>query len=135
MFKGSEPQEKLEIEREVSAEEPEAAPEQPQTPWERIKAALRQTRETPQMRNIPARREMGKDRTKSLVLLAGAAIGVVLMFLGVFSSPQKPQTAQSRRTSCHTTDRSPHPLGAGDATAGRQAATDCGCRALGFASP
>ncbi|PYV20075.1 MAG: hypothetical protein DMG27_23940, partial [Acidobacteria bacterium] len=98
MFKGSEPQEKLEIEREVSAEEPEAAPEQPQTPWERIKAALRQTRETPQMRKIPARREMGKDRTKSLVLLAGAAIGVVLMFLGVFSSPQKPQTAQSRRT-------------------------------------
>src|SRR5437879_12885833 len=98
MSKGSEPQENLEVERRVSPEEPEATPDEPQTPWERIKAALRQTRETPQTRRSPARREMGKDRTKSLVLLAGAAMGMVLMFLGVFSSPQKPQNAQLRRT-------------------------------------
>src|SRR5207249_2942232 len=97
MSTGSEPEEHLEVERRVSAEEPEATPEEPQTPWQQIKAALRQSRETPQIRKSPARREMGKDRTKSLVLVAGAAVGMVLMFLGVFSSPQKPQNAQARR--------------------------------------
>jgi hypothetical protein len=34
------------------------------------------------------RREMGKDRTKSQVLQAGAAVGMVLKFLGVFSFPK-----------------------------------------------
>ena len=40
---------------------------------------------------------MSKDQTKSLVLLAGAAVGMVLLFLGVFSSPQKPQKIEGRR--------------------------------------
>jgi hypothetical protein len=40
---------------------------------------------------------MGKDQTKSLVLLAGAAVGMVLLFLGVFLSPQKPQKIEGRR--------------------------------------
>src|SRR5437870_3033864 len=97
MSTGSEPEEHLEVERRVSAEEPEATSEEPQTPWQQIKAALRQSREAPQIRKSPARREMGKDRTKSLVLVAGAAVGMVLMFLGVFSSPQKPQNTQARR--------------------------------------
>jgi hypothetical protein len=43
------------------------------------------------------RREMGKDRTKSQVLQAGAAVGMVLKFLGVFSFPQKPQKVTLRR--------------------------------------
>jgi hypothetical protein len=95
----SEPLDNLEGEREGKAEEPSLEPEEPQTPWERIKTALRQARRTSQAIKTPARREMGKDRTKSLVLLVGGATGMVLMFLGVFSSPQKPQNAQSRRVS------------------------------------
>src|SRR5437773_11374853 len=110
MSKGSEPQENIEVEHEVSAEEPEDTPQEPQTPWERIKAAVRQTRETPQTRRSPARREMGKDRTKSLVLVAGAAIGMVFMFLGEFSSPQKPQTVLLRRTTLDHGRRSYHGL-------------------------
>lgn len=93
----SEPLENLEIEHGENAGKLEPVPEEPRTPWERIKAALRQARRTSQATKSPARREMGKDRTKSLVLLVGAAIGMVLMFLGVFSSPQKPQRVGSRR--------------------------------------
>ncbi len=95
----SEPLENIESERRGNVEESAPEPEEPQTPWERIKAAFRHARRMPQASTSPARREMGKDRTKSLVLLAGAAIGMVLMFLGVFSSPQKPQNVQSRRVS------------------------------------
>ncbi len=40
---------------------------------------------------------MGKDQTKSVVLLAGAAVGMMLLFLGVFSSPQKRQKIEGRR--------------------------------------
>jgi len=94
-----EPLDKLEVERGENAEAPVPAPEEPQTPWERIKIAFKHARRTSQSVKSPTRREMGKDRTKSLVLLVGAAIGMVLMFLGVFSSPQKPQNAQSRRVS------------------------------------
>src|SRR6266704_2009850 len=35
---------------------------------------------------VPNRRELGRDRSRSLFLLAGAAIAVLLVFLGVFSS-------------------------------------------------
>jgi hypothetical protein len=95
----NEPLENLELEPKESAEEILPTVEEPQTPWERIKTAFRQTRRTSQVAKSPARREMGKDRTKSLVVLAGAAIGMVLMFLGVFSSPQRPQRVASRRVS------------------------------------
>src|SRR5487761_1026607 len=37
-------------------------------------------------RRIASRRELGRDRSRSLFLLAGAAIAVLLLFLGVFSS-------------------------------------------------
>lgn len=46
-----------------------------------------------------SRSEKGRDRSRSLFLLAGAAIGVLLLFLGVFSSPrtrQGPGPAQRR---------------------------------------
>jgi hypothetical protein len=92
----NEPLENLEVEPKENAGEPRPISEGPQTPWERIKAAVRRGRRTSQVAKTPARREMGKDRTKSLVVLAGAAIGMVLMFLGVFSSPQKPQRVESR---------------------------------------
>src|SRR6266566_8279829 len=35
---------------------------------------------------VTNRRELGRDRSRSLFLLAGAAIAVLLVFLGVFSS-------------------------------------------------
>src|SRR5487761_463191 len=37
-------------------------------------------------RRIARRRELGRDHSRSLFLLAGAAIAVLLLFLGVFSS-------------------------------------------------
>ncbi len=93
----SEPLENLEVAPSEKAEEPAPVSEAPQTPWERIKAAFRQTRRRPQAAKSPALSEMKKDKTKSLVVLVGAAIGMVLMFLGVFSSPQRPQRVESRR--------------------------------------
>lgn len=92
----SEPLENLEVEPSEKAEEPAPVPEAPQTPWERIKTALRQTRRTPQVAKSPALSEMKKYKTKSLIVLVGAAIGMVLMFLGVFSSPQRPQRVEAR---------------------------------------
>lgn len=43
-----------------------------------------------------SRRELGRDRSRSLFLLAGAAIAVVLLFLGVFSSSNTKKTANVR---------------------------------------
>jgi len=42
------------------------------------------------------RRELGRDRSRSLFLLAGAAIAVLLLFLGVFSSSNTKKTASAR---------------------------------------
>jgi hypothetical protein len=50
------------------------------------------------------RREMGKDRTKSQVLQAGAAVGMVLKFLGVFSFPK---TSESDAAADDTGFRTP----------------------------
>jgi hypothetical protein len=36
------------------------------------------------------RRELGRDRSKSLILVAGGAVLLLLLFFGVFSSPNKP---------------------------------------------
>lgn len=47
------------------------------------------------------RRELGRDRSRSLFLLVGAAIAVLLLFLGVFSSPnavKKPTEARKPGT-------------------------------------
>jgi len=44
---------------------------------------------------VTNRRELGRDRSRSLFLLAGAAIAVLLVFLGVFSSSN---TARNRWT-------------------------------------
>ena len=42
------------------------------------------------------RRELGRDRSRSLFLLAGAAIAVLLLFLGVFSSSNTKKTTGAR---------------------------------------
>jgi Bacterial conjugation TrbI-like protein len=46
---------------------------------------------------VSSRRELGKDKRKSLLMLAGAVIAVVLVFLGVFSSSNKAKRPQDRR--------------------------------------
>ena len=43
-----------------------------------------------------SRRELGRDRSRSLFLLAGASIAVVLLFLGVFSSSNTKKTTNAR---------------------------------------
>src|SRR6516225_630314 len=93
------PVEDVEIRQGDNTEEATQAREEPepQTPLDRIKKVFTQTRQRSQAGRSPARKEMGKDQTKSLVLLAGAAVGMVLLFLGVFSSPQKPQKIEGRR--------------------------------------
>lgn len=47
---------------------------------------------------VRSQRELGKDKSKSLLVLAGAAVMVVLLFLGVFSAPNKPKRPDARRT-------------------------------------
>ena len=47
---------------------------------------------------VASRRELGKDKSKSLLVLAGAAVVVGLLFLGVFSTPNKPKKADTGRT-------------------------------------
>src|SRR6185437_7078394 len=45
---------------------------------------------------VTNRRELGRDRSRSLFLLAGAAIAVLLLFLGVFSSSNTKKTTGAR---------------------------------------
>jgi hypothetical protein len=99
MAEPNDPLKDLEIEHADTTEEPGLPVEEPepQTPLDRLKKAFAQARRRAQPGNSPARKEMGKDQTKSLVLLAGAAVGMVLLFLGVFSSPQKQQKIEGRR--------------------------------------
>jgi len=44
------------------------------------------------------RRELGRDHSRSLFVLVGAAIAIVLLFLGIFSSPNADKKAQTRRS-------------------------------------
>src|SRR6266581_3347159 len=46
---------------------------------------------------VTNRRYLGRDRSRSLFLLAGAAIAVLLLFLGVFSSPTTRRRQQTGR--------------------------------------
>ncbi|HXJ92318.1 MAG TPA: hypothetical protein VMT20_05500 [Terriglobia bacterium] len=45
---------------------------------------------------VRSQRELGKDKSKSLLVLAGAAVMVILLFLGVFSGPNKPKRPDAR---------------------------------------
>src|SRR5258707_12921850 len=46
---------------------------------------------------VTNRRDLGRDRSRSLFLLAGAAIAVLLLFLGVFSSSNNAKKATGGR--------------------------------------
>jgi hypothetical protein len=70
------------------AAEPEAAAGKRGIQWrEIIRRAFEKARQTQQPRTT--RRELSKDKSKSLVVLGGAALAMLLLFLGIFSSPQK----------------------------------------------
>ena len=46
---------------------------------------------------VTNRRELGRDRSRTLLLLAGASIAVLLLFLGVFSSNTEKKTPSGKR--------------------------------------
>ena len=75
----------------------EASPENSSQP--RWRAVFHQAFERARKVQRPgsSRRELGKDKSKSLLVLAGAAALMVLLFLGVFSSPNKPKRAQDNK--------------------------------------
>ena len=52
-----------------------------------IRQAFDKARQTQQP--TASRRELSKDKSKSLLVLGGAALIMLLLFLGIFSSPQK----------------------------------------------
>lgn len=54
--------------------------------FQRFRTVLDQVRRTQQP--VASRRELSRDKSKSLFLLLGVSIGLVLIFLGVFSSPK-----------------------------------------------
>ena len=99
MAEENDPLESLEIQHPDNIEEAKVPLEEPETetPLDRIRKVFAQAHRQPRAGKSPARRDMGKDQSKSLILLAGAAVGMILLFLGVFSSPQKPQKVEGRR--------------------------------------
>ena len=65
-----------------------AATEEPASPgaFQTLRVLLEKTRRNQQ--GAPSRRELSRDKSKSFLLLAGATIALLLIFLGVFSSPK-----------------------------------------------
>jgi type IV secretory pathway VirB10-like protein len=65
-----------------------AATEEPVSPgaFQTLRTLLEKTRRNQQ--GAPSRRELSRDKSKSFLLLAGATIALLLIFLGVFSSPK-----------------------------------------------
>jgi hypothetical protein len=77
------------------AAEPEAAVGKRGIQWrEIIRQAFDKARQTQQPRTT--RRELSKDKSKSLLVLGGAAVAMFLLFLGIFSSPQKAKRTEGR---------------------------------------
>ena len=74
---------------------PQAADGKRGIQWrEIIRQAFDKARQTQQPRTT--RRELSKDKSKSLVVLGGAAVAMFLLFLGIFSSPQKAKRSEGR---------------------------------------
>src|SRR5438876_383916 len=69
------------------------------TPWAKLREIIRESFERARKTQQPTstRRELSKDKSKSLLVLAGAAVLVLLIFLGVFSSPQKAKKIETGR--------------------------------------
>ena len=65
-------------------------PEKPPTPLERMLQSLRKAKPASNPPAPGGRRELGKDKSKSLYVLVAAGIAVILFLLMYLSSPQKP---------------------------------------------
>ena len=56
------------------------------TPLQRFRALLDSTQRS--QNPVASRRELGRDKSKSLFVLVGASVALLLLFFGVFSSPK-----------------------------------------------
>ena len=92
-----------EKEREIHGAAEESAAAEPEPPlvdapvtapgfFDRVRALL----SGPQIHSASAKRDLSKDRTRSLLLLIGGTVGAVLLFIGVFSTPPKSSFQESR---------------------------------------
>lgn len=70
----------------TTSPEPELEEPGPATPFQRLRAALDKVRQN--QKPVASRRELGRDKSKSLFALAGVGIALVLLFFGLFSSPK-----------------------------------------------
>jgi hypothetical protein len=68
-----------------------AEPEREETVKGNWREAFRTTFERARRRQKPAagRQELGRDKSKTLFVLAGAGVALLLLFFGIFSSPKK----------------------------------------------
>lgn len=64
-------------------------PEKPVTPLERLLRKFREIRQPSRPPSPTTRKELGKDKSKALFVLLAAVIALILLFLVVFSTPQK----------------------------------------------
>jgi type IV secretory pathway VirB10-like protein len=74
-------------------DQPQATPAEPDheepvtpTPLQRFRALLESARPNPNP--VAIRRELGRDKSKSLFVLVGASVALLLLFFGLFSSPK-----------------------------------------------
>jgi hypothetical protein len=78
------------------AGEPDAPEGKPAFGWrEIIRQAFAKARQSQQP--VSARRELSKDKAKAMLVLGGAAVLMLLFFLGIFSSPQKAKKPEAGR--------------------------------------
>ena len=70
-------------------------PERPPTPLERILQSLRKAQPASNPPASGGRRDLGKDKSKSLYVLVASGIAVILFLLMYLSSPQKPNQGQA----------------------------------------
>lgn len=70
----------------TASPEPELEEAGPSTPFQRLRAALEKVRQN--QKPVASRRELSRDKSKSLFVLAGVGIALVLLFFGLFSSPK-----------------------------------------------
>ena len=70
-------------------------PESPPRLWEIFRQAIEKARREKGLG--ASQQQKGRDRSKSLFLLLGAAVAVLLLFLGVFSSPNAAKKSASGR--------------------------------------
>ena len=56
------------------------------SPFQSLRALLEKVRQN--QKPVASRRELGRDKSKSLFVLAGVSVALLLLFLGLFSSPK-----------------------------------------------